>query len=130
MFLWFSSGAICFAGTVSFSLNEGPYNYVPEPRLRYPIYETATIKSNQPLEFSWWNDLTETGGFIFRLYNGYKMLESNLLLKETLPGSASSWQVRAEVLEAGKVYTWSLTRISFAGYKSERSFNSFRVIKE
>jgi len=130
IFLWLPFGDICAAGMVIFSLNEGVYNYVPEPRLKSPVYETAAIKNNQPLEFSWWNDSGESGGFVFRLYKGYKMLESNLLLKETLPQNASSFEASPDLFEVGKVYTWSLTRISFAGYKSDRSFNSFRVIKE
>ena len=34
------------------------------------------------------------------------------------------------LLKDGKVYTWSLVRVSYAGYKSDKSFNSFKVIKK
>jgi hypothetical protein len=128
--LFFSFSAPCVAGSGSFSLNEWAYNSVPEPRLRYPIYETAAISNGQPLEFSWWNDFTNTSGYIFKLYKGYNMYADNLMLRENLPADTGSFKVKAELFEDGKVYTWSLVRIAFSGYKSGRSFNSFRVIKK
>jgi hypothetical protein len=103
---------------------------VPEPRLRHPIYETAAISGGQPLEFSWWNNVTNTSGFILKLYKGYQMYADNLILKENLPATTESFQVKADLFEAGQVYTWSLVRVSFAGYKSDKSFNSFRVVKK
>ncbi len=120
----------CPAGTVSFSLQEGAYDSVPQPRLRYPIYDSVIISKGQPLEFSWWNDFTNTSGFILKLYKGYDMYADNLMLKENLPASADSFKVKTDLFEAGKVYTWSLVRVSFSGSKSDRSFNSFKVIKE
>jgi len=130
MVLIFSFSAPCLAGTVSFSLGQVVYNSVPEPRLRSPIYETVTISNNQPLEFSWWNDVMNTYGYILKLYKGYNMYADNLLLRENLSGDASSFKVKADLFEDGKVYTWSLLRVSTAGYKSDKSFNSFKVIKE
>jgi len=118
-----------FAGAISFGLESGPYNDPPEPRLRYPIYDTVTINDNQPLEFSWWNDVINTSGFILRIYKGYNMYSDNLMLKENLPASASTFEVKADLFEDGKVYTWSLIRVSFSGYKSDKSFNSFKIIK-
>jgi len=119
-----------FAGTISFSLDNGSYNSVTEPRLRYPIYDTVTISNNQPLEFSWWADLINTSGFILRIYKGYNMYADNLIQKEDLPATASSFKINADSFEDGKVYTWSLVRVAFSGAKSDRSFNSFEVIKE
>ena len=128
--LTFSFILPCPAGSVSFNLSGGEYNYVPEPRLRYPIYESVTISNNQPIEFSWWNNVSNTSGFILKLYKGYQMYADNLMLKENLPVDTSSFEVKADLFEAGQVYTWSLVRISFAGYKSDKSFNSFKVIKK
>jgi len=130
MVLVFSFSAPCLAGTVGFGFSGGEYSFVPQPRLKSPIYDTLTISNNQPLEFSWWNDYMDTSGFIFRLYKGYNMYADDLILKNNLPASADSFQVKAELFEDGKVYTWSLVRISFAGYKSDKSFNSFRAIKK
>ena len=128
MVLMLTFNAACFAGVVGFSLNNGLNNNPPEPRLRYPIYDTVVISGDQPLEFTWWNDLADTRGFVFKIYKGYNMYADNLLLKEELPADAASTKVQANLFEAGKVYTWSVVRISLAGFKSDRSFNSFKVI--
>ena len=58
------------------------------------------------------------------------MYAANLIYKENLPAGASSIKVKADLFEVGQVYTWSLAQVSFAGYKSDKSFNSFKVIKE
>jgi hypothetical protein len=129
MILILSFVSSCSAGTVSFTLDAGPYNSPPEPRLKYPIYETAIISGEQPMEFSWWNDWIDTSGYILKVYKGYNMYAGNLVLKENLPASAVFFKVKADLFEEGKVYTWSLVRVSFAGYKSDKSFNSFKVIK-
>jgi len=118
------------AGTVSYSLNNGSYNYVPEPRLKSPIYDTVTITNNQPLEFTWFNDYADTFGFILKIYKGYNMYGDSLLLKENLSSGANSFKVKADLFENNKVYTWSLVRVSLSGYKSGKSFNSFKVIKK
>ncbi|MDD5130932.1 MAG: hypothetical protein PHS66_07810 [Candidatus Omnitrophica bacterium] len=117
------------AGTVSCTL-DNQFNSAPAPRLRFPIYETAAINARQPLEFSWWLDAVNTSGFILKVYKGFNMYADNLILKENLPPGASAYQASPDLFEDGKVYTWSLVRISFAGYKSDRSFNSFKVIKQ
>jgi len=127
--LFFLLSAPGFAGTASLTFDSGPYNNPPAPRLRYPIYNTVAIKDGQPLEFRWWNDWTDTTGYLLRIYKGYNMYADGLILKEKLPGSASSFKVNADLFEDGETYTWSLVRIAFAGYKSDKSFNSFKVTK-
>ncbi len=129
-FLLFSFPFICFSGAVGFTLDSGTFNSVPEPRLRYPINESAVLTGNEPLEFKWWNDITGIQGFIFKIYKGYDMYGTNLIYKKNLPAGSSSLEVDQGLFEDGQVYTWSLVRVSFSGYKSDRSFNSFKVIKE
>ena len=128
--LLISFTASSFAGSMSFNSDVGPYNSPPEPRLRFPIYDTVTINAGQPLEFSWWNDWTNTSGYILKIYRGYNMYADNLILKENLPAGVVSFKVQADLFEDGKTYTWSLVRISFAGHKSDKSFNSFKVINK
>jgi len=118
-----------FAGSFSFTLDGAAYN-LPAPRLRYPINEIAILTVNDPLEFKWWNDLVGMRGFTLKVYKGYNMYAANLMYKEDLPAEASSFKIKSDLFEDGQVYTWSLVRISFTGYKSERSFNSFKVIKK
>lgn len=117
------------AGMVSFTLDGAPYNSPSEPRLRYPIYDTVILNDDQPLEFSWWLDSALTGGFILKVYKGYNMYADNLILKENLPADAAFFKAPPDLFEEGKVYTWSLIRTSTAGYKSDKSFNSFKIIK-
>jgi hypothetical protein len=121
---------VALAGPVSFTVDSGAYNDVPEPRLRYPINETAILTGNDPLEFKWWNDLVGMRGFTLKLYKGYNMYAANLIHKEDLPSEAASVKIGSDLFEDGQVYTWSLIRFSFSGYKSDKSFNSFKVIKK
>lgn len=128
LFAFFAGSA--FAGAVSFSVDSGAYNQVPPPRLMYPISETATLTGNAPLEFRWLDDYAQTSGFILKIYKGYNMYADNLIYKENIPAGKSAFEVKADIFIAGQVYTWSLVRVSFAGYKSDRSFNSFKLFKK
>lgn len=121
---------ISLAGPLSVNFDNGLQNSPPAPRLRYPINDTVILFLNQPLEFSWWNDFTQTRGYIFKLYKDYNMLAANLIFKEELPPEASSIKIKPELFNDGQVYTWSLVRISFSGSKSDKSFNSFKVIRK
>jgi len=125
-----SPAVISLAGPVSVNLDSGLQNSPPAPRLRYPINDTVILLVNQPLEFSWWNDFTQTRGYIFKLYKGYNLFAANLIFKEELPSEAFSIKIKPELFNAGQVYTWSLVRISFSGPKSDKSFNSFKVIRK
>ncbi len=124
------SGSFCLAGTLSVNLNNGPFNQPPEPRLRYPISETAVLAAGEPLEFEWWNYEEGIRGYTIRIYKGYNMYASALIHKEDLPSGASSVKIDSSMFEDGQVYTWSLNCVSYAGYKSDRSFNSFKVVKQ
>jgi len=125
-----SLGLAGFTGTLNFTLDQGGYNSVPEPRLRYPIYDTVTLTGNEPLEFKWWNSYVGSRGFILKIYKGYNMYAADLIHNEELPVDAYSVKIKPELFENGRVYTWSLVQVSSAGYKSDRSFNSFKVIKK
>lgn len=129
MFLVFSAGRPVQAGAISITLESGAYNYVPEPRLRYPISDTVFLDADEPLEFSWWNDSSQTRIFTIKVYKGYNMYADELIYKNDIPSGDSSVKVDSAIFVDGQVYTWSLIRVSFAGYKSDRSFNSFKVIR-
>ncbi|HNW40019.1 MAG TPA: hypothetical protein PL125_06630 [Candidatus Omnitrophota bacterium] len=124
-----SSGAICYAQLANPDSFTGQYNYVPEPRLKYPISDVVTINDAQPLEFKWWNDYAGTRGYILKVYKGHNPYADNLILKEQL-GAVASFAGRPDLFEDGKTYTWSLVRISSAGFKSDKSFNTFKVVKK
>lgn len=120
----------CFAGEYGVRLDTGPYNDPPAPRLRYPINETAVIAGDEPLEFRWWDTQNGIRAYTIKIYKGYNMYASGLIYKKELPSYASSLKVSQDLFEDGQVYTWSLLCVSLAGFRSERSFNSFKVIKE
>jgi len=128
--LIFSSVGAAFAGAVTFSVVSGAYNQVPEPRLMYPLSETAVVIGNAPLEFRWCDDFVGTSGFILKIYKGYNMYADNLIYQKKLLAEKSSFEVKADIFVDDQVYTWSLVRVSFAGYKSDRSFNSFKLFKK
>lgn len=128
--IFFLFTAKSFCGDLSFSYNTGYFDQVPEPRLRYPINDTAILAGNGPLIFKWWNDYSDVRSFIFRIYKGYNMYENNLILRKELPADASSVEIESGLFSDGQVYTWSLVRVSLTGRKSDKSFNSFKVIKK
>jgi hypothetical protein len=94
-----------------------------------PISDTVFLDADDPLEFRWWNDSIQTRIFTIKVYKGYNMYAGNLIYKNDIPSGDSSVKVDSAVFEDGQVYTWSLIRVSLAGYKSDRSFNSFKVTR-
>jgi len=130
VFLVLPAGRPVQVGAVSITLESGVYSYVPEPRLRYPISDTVFLEADEPLEFSWWNDSSQTRIFTIKIYKGYNMYAGNLIYKNDIPPGDSSVKVDSALFVDGQVYTWSLIRVSLAGYKSDKSFNSFKVIRE
>jgi hypothetical protein len=58
------------------------------------------------------------------------MYADNLIVKEELPQDSSTYKADSGLLIDGQVYTWSLVRVTGAGYKSDRSFNSFKIIRK
>lgn len=130
VFLMMFSSVDSFAGTISFNFGNGPYNSLSEPRLRYPINDTVVLTGKDNLEFKWWIDVVGLRKFIFKIFKGYNMYVANLIYKEDLPPDASFVEIKSDLFEHGQVYTWSLVQISYSGFKSDKSFNSFKVIKE
>ncbi len=104
--------------------------FLDPPRMLSPIYETATITDNQPLEFKWMIEYqNNTRGYILCLYKGYNTDETSLILKEEIPQGIYSFQAKADIFQDGQTYTWTLRRIAISGQKTDSSSNSFRVIK-
>lgn len=119
-----------FAGDIRFSGSFGGFNSPPEPRLLYPIYEIAVLSGKEALEFRWMNDFIQVDHFIFRLYKGYNMYAADVIYKKDISGNDSSFKVDSNLFEDGQVYTWSLIQVALGGEKSDKSFNSFKVIKQ
>lgn len=119
-----------FADMGGFFGSRGIGDPPPSPRLLYPVTENVNLKGQDILEFKWMtSDYSLTDHYEFKLYKGYKTVSVNLLMKEEVGNNENSFQVKADVLEDGQVYTWTLKRITWSGEKSDSSFNSFRVSK-
>jgi uncharacterized protein (DUF2062 family) len=104
-------------------------NAPPVPRLLYPINDKVVLSGKDFLEFKWINDFTPTDHYVFKIYKGYNMYESGLVNKQNIGGGENSVKIKSDFFENGQVYTWSLILVDFGGEKSEKSFNSFKVIK-
>jgi len=95
-----------------------------------PIYDTAVVANNQPLEFKWMNEYPiSTRGYVFHLYKGPDITEENLIIKAEVAQGVYSYQVPADTLQDGQTYTWTLIRVNSGGEKTDSSSHSFRVIK-
>jgi hypothetical protein len=106
------------------------YNDVPEPRLQYPVTDKVILIGKEPLEFKWWNDHMGIDHFMFKIYKGYNMYESGLIHKQILSSNEASVKIKSELFDDSQVYTWSLIQVSHSGQKSDKNFNSFKVIKK
>lgn len=127
---------VLLAASQSFALNCGIRtrdDYVPQPQLLEPNKDTADISGKEYLVFSW-SPHEQTRGFRayydFRLYNGYDMLASTLIMKKRVDPHTFSLKLPSSMFEDGRVYTWSLKQVYDPIRKSLRSFNSFKVIKK
>ena len=118
------------AGTIRFESAANPFNNPPAVRLLYPIYDTVTLTGRDYLEFRWFNDYVGIDHFIFGIYKGYNMYGKDLLHKQDLPPQESSVKIKSDFFEDGQVYSWSLIQVISGGQKSDKSFNSFKVIKK
>jgi hypothetical protein len=109
-------------------------DFVPQPRLLSPAGEEVDLAGKDKLEFRWSPHENMRPGpgtryYDFRLYKGYQMLESTLLLKKRVPGRERGISLEADMFKAGQVYTWSLRNVYKGTGKSDRSASSFKVVK-
>ena len=118
----------------TFAVRGRSMDFVPRPRLLSPSTEEVDLSGKEKLEFKWSpHERVRAGSgsryFDFRLYKGYQMVEANLLLKERVPGNKHTISLDAGLFEDGQVYTWSLRRVYKGIGKSDRSINTFKIIK-
>jgi hypothetical protein len=120
----------CFAGSYrSLSYMDG---FVPQPVLTQPSRDAYDLSGKSELVFKW-SSHEQARGFRsyydLRLYRGYDMLAHSLIYKSKVDPTSSSIALSASMFENGQVYTWSLRQVYDGGRKSDRSYQSFMVIK-
>jgi len=109
----------------------GTFDSFPGPQLVFPLTDDIALDGKNSLVFKWiCRDAARTDFYDFRLYKGYNMVESTLLMKKNVSGDTCSFEVSADLLEENQVYTWSLKRVFISGEKSDKSFSSFKIIKK
>ncbi len=127
---------LCFAfpaaaGALIGTNSKGLFNSIPAPWLLEPAGDSVDLKGKDFLEFKWKPDLSvNTDYYDFRLYKGYEMLASTLILKQRVSANEFSFKVAATTFENGQVYTWSVRSVILSGEKSDKSFSSFKVSKD
>jgi hypothetical protein len=125
----FVSSIFLCAFAKNFEVRSGGFTVLPQPRLKYPTSDTVILTGKQYLEFKWLSYNAGVDRYEFRLYKGYNMYLKDLLIKQKLPRNVTLFKVKADEFKNNQVYTWSLLQVSFTGEKSDKSFQSFTVIK-
>jgi len=119
----YSDATILFGGRI----------FVPEVRLVSPVTDTVDLTGKDNLDFEWSpheGDRTKREYYDFRLYKGYQMLESTLILKKRLYKDEDFLSIPSATFETGNVYTWSMRQVYMGTQKSLRSHSSFKVIRK
>ena len=105
--------------------------FVPGPTLLYPTADHTKISGKDFLELRWERtDWIDTEHYIFKLYKGYILGESDLVMRMDVPESAYPIKVPVEKLQINQVYTWSLQQVLLGGLKSDRSFSTFKITEK
>ncbi len=109
----------------------GSFETVSGPLLLYPATDDINMRGNDSLEFRWKRfDELATDHYEFRLYKGYKTIESALIFKQDFPSGTYPIKIPASQFEEGEVYTWSLTQVFLGGRKSDASFSAFKILNK
>jgi hypothetical protein len=104
---------------------------LPAPRLLSPVTDDIVLTGKSVLEFKWTQgNLARISHYEFKIYKGYNMLASTLILKQDVASGTYPIEVAVSLFEEGQVYTWSLRQVSYGGEKGDRSFSSFKIIKK
>lgn len=106
--------------------------YVPPPVLLQPRSGQVDLTGKEFLEFKWSPHEGASGFrdyYDFRIYNGYKTVEETLFFKEKLAPDTYQYNIKADKLQDGAVYTWTMRQVYSDGRKSPLAHNSFKIIK-
>jgi hypothetical protein len=128
VFLFIFAGA-SFVHPSSFSKNIFTSN-IPQPVLKEPVTGKVGLSGMSELVFRWSpheGNISQRKHYDFRLYEGYQMIESNLILQNNVSPSQHQLAVNTDIFKINQVYTWSLRQVYRSG-KSQRSTSSFTVI--
>ena len=105
---------------------------IPQPILKEPVTDKVDLSGKKELIFRWSpheGNTYQRKYYDFRLYDGYQMIESNLILQNNVSPNQHRFVVSTDMFKLNQVYTWSLRQTYRVG-KSQRSTSSFTVINK
>jgi hypothetical protein len=104
-------------------------NNVPRPRLIEPVRDKIDLSGAEELVFKWSpheGNISQRRHYDFRLYEGYQMVEGNIIFQDDVSANKHQIAVSADTFGIDQVYTWSLKQVYRSG-KSLRSSSSFTI---
>ncbi len=111
--------------------SEGMLNSPSAPTLISPVSNDIDLTGKDSLDFIWIpGNSIYLRYYDFRVYKGYNTVGANLILKEQVPATSHVASIKAETFEVNQVYTWVLRAVAIGGEKSDKSFESFKIIKK
>ena len=102
---------------------------IPAPMLLYPT-EKADITGKDVLKLKWDSATMDIDHLEFKIYKGYGASSANLIFSQDVSSAASTLELKSGLFEDGQTYNWQMRAISGEGYKSDWSFDSFKVTKK
>jgi len=103
----------------------------PSVDLFSPVTDNIDLSGKANLEFKWRRiNFTQTDHYRFKIYSGYNMLESTLILKQDVGVNQYPVEIPAKTFRLNQAYTWSLVQVYVDGSKSDNSYSPFTIIKK
>ena len=103
---------------------------IPQPRLIEPVKDKIDLSGAGELVFKWSpheGNIAQRRYYDFRLYEGYQLVESNLIFQKDVSYNQHQITLNADAFKLNQTYTWSL-RQNYRSGKSRRSTSSFTII--
>lgn len=121
---------ILAGGAFAYRMNN-MLNDRPSVGLFSPVTDNIDLSGKTNLEFKWRRiNLTQTDHYRFKIYSGYNMLESTLILKQDVGVNQYPVTIPAKTFGLNQTYTWSLVQVYVDGSKSDNSSSPFTIIKK
>jgi hypothetical protein len=127
------STAIAAAPAQSFLTEHdiGESDYTAPPRLIKPSTDVVDLSGKDCLEFSWSpheGDQVKREYYDLRLYRGRQAYGQYRIYMVRIPPRQWSVCIESGMFEDGAYYTLALRQV-YRGFKSKRTFQTFRVMK-
>jgi len=107
-----------------------PFGGFPGPQLVSPIADNIVLPAGSGVKFKWLCGRPRIDHYEFRLYKGYAMTADTLIMKNDVKPGDCEFELPAASFDVGQAYSWSLQIVLLNGDKSDKSYNTFKIIKK